>query len=139
MSSAATSRWVKPVSLRAFFIFEAKPSLYIEITPCCYYSILHKIFVVISVTFLLAKHQQKVYNIGEVKKVPEEKEAGAGGYMFLDLDGAIELKNRLMSTDIEELVKLLGYDSWRSCTCDLVSLSKALSVLSRVLGEGERK
>lgn len=80
-----------------------------------------------------------VYNIGELKKVPEEKEAGAGGYMFLDLDGAIELKNRLMSTDIEELVKLLGYDSWQSCTCDLVSLSKALSVLSRVLGEGERK
>lgn len=57
----------------------------------------------------------------------------------MDLDGAIELKNRLMSTDIEELVKLLGYDSWQSCTCDLVSLSKALSVLSRVLGEGERK
>lgn len=53
---------------------------------------------------------------------------------------ACDLKNRLMCTDGDELAEFFGYETVDDCWNDLIDLSKALSVLGRMLKEeGEGK
>lgn len=53
---------------------------------------------------------------------------------------AWNIKNKLMCIDGDELAEFLGYETVDDCWYDLIDLSKALSVLGRMLKEeGERK